>query len=206
MIALDIDDHAFDLLPAQLAVAMVQKAAQEMATALVPHKALIKAAEMLDEFSLDVQADFVAEMEKTDTDAVLEGSEDQNAEVARRLIAYQKETADPFMNAEVFSWPQNAVVGTVLRPLVSEDEDFELYREQPPICSTIQASHSVCAPSLHGLLTDKRRMNLTKIMVAPIRVSVKTPLKTVEDSFEAYPFLGPTGAVTNGQMAECTES
>ena len=193
-------DHAFALMPAQLAAEMVEEAPSEMAAALVAHMIPAKAAEVLDELGSDVQADVVAEMEEADADAVLGEMEDEHAEDVRRLIAYPEGTAGALMTAEAFSFPQEATVGTVLRRLASEDEDFERYRGQHPYMVD-DAGRPVGVVSLRGLLTAKRSMHLSEIMIAPLSVSVETPLETLENIFDEHPFLGLPVVEADGRLA-----
>lgn len=193
-------DRAFALMPTHLAAEMVEEAPHEMAAALVAHMAPIKAAEVLDELGTDVQADVVAEMEATDAEAVLGEMEDGHAEDVRRLIAYPEGTAGALMTAEAFSFPQEATVGTVLRRLAGDDEDFERYRGQHPYMLD-DAGRPVGVVSLRGLLTAKRSMKLSDIMSAPMTVSVETSLDALEDIFDERPFLGLPVVEADGRLA-----
>ncbi|MDR9394695.1 MAG: magnesium transporter [Roseovarius sp.] len=193
-------DRAFALMPPQLAAEMVEEAPHEMAATLVAHMPPIKAAEVLDALGSDVQADVVAEMEATDAEAVLGEMEDGHAEDVRRLIAYPEGTAGALMTAEAFSFPQDATVGTVLRRLASEDEDFERYRGQHPYMLD-ESGRPVGVVSLRGLLTAKRSMKLSEVMTAPMTVSVETSLEALEDIFDEHPFLGLPVVDADGRLA-----
>ena len=193
-------DRAFALMPTQLAAEMIQEAPHEMAAALVAHMAPIKAAEVLDSLGSDVQADVLAVMEAADAETVLGEMEDQHAEDVRRLIAYPEGTAGALMTAEAFSFPQEATVGTVLRRLAGEDEDFERYRGQHPYMLD-DAGRPVGVVSLRGLLTAKRSMKLSEIMSTPMTVSVETALETLEDIFDEHPFLGLPVVNADGRLA-----
>lgn len=193
-------DSAFALMPTQLAAEMIEEAPHEMAASFVAHMAPVKAAEVLDELGSDVQADVVAEMADTDAEAVLDEMDESDAAEVRRLIAYPEGTAGALMTAEVFSFPQDASVGTVLRRLASEDEDFERYRGQHPYMLD-EADRPVGVVSLRSLLTAKRSMKLSEIMIAPMSVSVETPLDMLEDIFDEYPFLGLPVVEADGHLA-----
>jgi len=155
---------------------------------------------VLDSLGSDVQADVLAVMEAADAETVLGEMEDQHAEDVRRLIAYPEGTAGASMTAEAFSFPQEATVGTVLRRLAGEDEDFERYRGQHPYMLD-DAGRPVGVVSLRGLLTAKRSMKLSEIMSTPMTVSVETALETLEDIFDEHPFLGLPVVNADGRLA-----
>lgn len=193
-------DAAFALMPISLAAEMVAEAPHEAAAAIVAHMQAQKAAEVLDELGSDVQADIVAEMDSADADSVLAEMETADAEDVRRLISHPENTAGALMTAEAFAFPQDATVGTVLRRLASDDEDFERYRGQHPYMLD-EAERPVGVVSLRALLTAKRSMKLSEIMTSPLTVSVETPLEALEDIFDEYPFLGLPVIEADGRLA-----
>ena len=93
------------------------------------------------------------------------------------------------MVAEAFSFPDTATVGSVLRGMVSDDDDFERYRGQHPYVVDAD-NHPVGVVSLRGLLTAKRSEKLNSIMVAPLTVGVATTLDELQDLFDEHNFLG----------------
>ncbi|WP_366656136.1 magnesium transporter [Fodinicurvata sp. EGI_FJ10296] len=181
---------AFDLMPVELAAELVEEAPYELAAELIEHVAAARAAEILDEMHSDVQADVVREMDDAAAEAVFAEMDADEAADLRRLVEYDAESAGGLMMSEVFSFPQHATVGAVLKRLAGDGEDdFERYRGQHPYMLD-DAGRPVGVVSLRLLLTTRRSVALSEIMIAPMTVSVDTPLDTLENLFDEHPFLG----------------
>ncbi len=191
LLALDATDRdqLLSILPIKVAAELVEEAPYEAATDLVERMDAGRAAEVLDELSSDLQADLIGGLETVDADAILAKFDPEDADDVRRLAEYDDETAGGLMVAQAFSFPDTATVGSVLRGMVSDDQDFERYRGQHPY--VIDANkRPVGVVSLRGLLTAKRSEKLTSIMVAPLTVGAKTSLDELQDLFDEHNFLG----------------
>ena len=192
-------DVVLQLVPAELAAELIEEAPDEMAADLVERLQPERAAEILDELDSDVQADVIGEMDSEDAEAVLSEMDEEDAADVRKLVAYEYDTAGGLMMSEVFRFSDTQTVGKVLRTFASEDDDFERYRGQHPYI-TDEQGRPVGVVSLRGLLTAKRSAPLTDIMTEPMTVSVDTPLETLEDIFDEYPFLGVPVADADGLL------
>ncbi len=182
-------DTLLELVPTELAAALIEEAPHAAATELVERLDSDRAAEILDELDSDLQADLIGDLDAEDAEAILAEMEPDDAADVRRLVEYEDDTAGGLMVAEAFQFPDTATVGAVLRGLAEEDEDFERYRGQHPYIVN-DAGRPVGVVSLRGLLTAKRSVKLSAIMVVPITVGVDTSLDDLQDLFDRHGFLG----------------
>ncbi|WDR03259.1 CBS domain-containing protein [Devosia algicola] len=188
------------LLPADLSAEIIEEAPHELAAELVESLAAPNAAAIIDALDSDTQADVIGEMADEDAEAILAEMDADDAADVRRLAAYDEDTAGGLMFAEAFTFHETDTVGLVLRRFASDDADFERYRGQHPYILD-EGGRPVGVVSLRGLLTAKRSASLTDIMVAPITVSVDTPLDALRDVFDLHPFLGLPVVEVDGTLA-----
>lgn len=187
------------LVPAELAAELIEEAPNELAVDLIERMASARAAEVIDELDSDIQADVLGEMDKEDAEAILAEMDADTAADVRRLALYKDGTAGGLMLAEAFTFDESDTVGTVLRKLSSDDDDFERYRGQHPYVID-SAGRPVGVVSLRGLLTSKRSAKLTEIMYQPITVPVSAPLDALQDLFAEHPFLGLPVVESDGRL------
>ena len=182
-------DVVLSLVSPELAAELVEEAPHELGADLIERLEATRAVEIFDELDSDVQADLLGDMSDADAEAILSEMDAQDAEDVRRLVEYDDDTAGGLMMSEVFKFSDTQTVGNVLKELASEDDDFDRYRGQHPYIMDSQG-RPVGVVSLRGLLTAKRSMALTSIMVEPMTVTVDTKLETLDDIFNEHPFLG----------------
>jgi len=182
-------DIVLSLVSPELAAELVEEAPHELGADLIERLEATRAVEIFDELDSDVQADLLGDMSDADAEAILSEMDAQDAEDVRRLVEYDDDTAGGLMMSEVFKFSDTQTVGNVLKELASEDDDFDRYRGQHPYIMDSQG-RPVGVVSLRGLLTAKRSMALTSIMVEPMTVTVDTTLETLDDIFNEHPFLG----------------
>ena len=182
-------DVVLSLVSPELAAELVEEAPHELGADLIERLEATRAVEIFDELNSDVQADLLGDMSDADAEAILSEMDAQDAEDVRRLVEYDDDTAGGLMMSEVFKFSDTQTVGNVLKELASEDDDFDRYRGQHPYIMDSQG-RPVGVVSLRGLLTAKRSMALTSIMVEPMTVTVDTKLETLDDIFNEHPFLG----------------
>ncbi len=201
LLALDSEDRdtLLGLLPAEIAADLIEEAPYETATDMVERMEPERAAEVLDELSSDLQADLIGGMDDTEAEAILNALDPEDAADVRRLAEYADETAGGLMVAEAFSFADTATVGSVLRGLASEDDDFERYRGQHPYIIDADG-RPVGVVSLRGLLTAKRSEKLTSIMVTPMTVGVSTTLDELQDIFDEHAFMGLPVIEADGRL------
>lgn len=192
-------DQVLSLIPSELAAELIEEAPHSVATDLVERLDHAKAAEILDELDSDVQADLIGDLDEDDAEDILGRLDAEDAADVRRLVEYEDDTAGGLMVAEAFSFSNTATVGAVLRRLASDEEDFERYRGQHPYIID-ERGRPIGVVSLRGLLTAKRSVKLSEIMVEPLTVTVETPLEALQDIFDEHPFLGLPVVEADGRL------
>jgi magnesium transporter len=193
-------DRVLSMVPAEMAAELIAEAPNELAGELVERLEAETAAQIFDELDSDVQADVFGELDADDADAILAEMDADDAADVRRLAAYDSDMAGGLMVAEAFTFREAETVSAVLGRLASEEEDFERYRGQHPyILDTNDCPVGVV--SLRGLLTARRGVRLSEIMVEPLTVRVDTPLDDLQDIFDKYPFLGIPVVEADGRLA-----
>ncbi len=201
LLALSAEDRdlLLEMVPTELAAALIEEAPHAAATELVQRLDTVRAAEIIDEMDSDLQADLIGELETVDADAILAEMDEEDAADVRRLTKYGDETAGGLMIAEAFSFPHTATVGAVLREFANEDRDFERYRGQHPYVLD-DDGRPIGVVSLRGLLTAQRSSKLTTIMAVPLTVSVDTTLDELQDIFDEQNFLGLPVIEATGEL------
>jgi len=192
-------DRLLSLLPADIAAELIDEAPSDIAADLVERLQSGTAADIIDELDSDVQADVIGEMDADDAEAILAEMDVEDAADVRRLVVYADETAGGLMQAEAFTFRGADTVQDVLARVVAGEDEFERHRGQHPYILD-EAGRPVGVVSLRGLLTARRSSALRDIMVAPLTVSVHTPLSELEDLFEMHPFLGLPVVEADGRL------
>lgn len=192
-------DTLLGLVSAELAADLVEEAPHETATDLVERMEADRAAEIFEELDSDLQADLIGDLDRPEAEAILARLDPEDAADVRRLTAYDDDTAGGLMVAETFAFPDTSTVGTVLRGMVSDDDDFERYRGQHPYVIDDDGK-PVGVVSLRGLLTSKRSDKLTAIMATPMTVGVGTHLDDLQDIFDGNNFLGLPVVEADGKL------
>lgn len=173
----------------ETAAELIEEAPDELAVTMMEHLDSSVAAKIMEELHSDTQADIVQEMETGSSEALLSAMEAESAEGVRRLSQYDPDTAGGLMELEVFSFPANDTVGSILKSLVEGHEAFERHRGQHPYILD-ENGKLVGVVSLRDMLRSKRSISLSDIMLTPVSVSVDTTQDELIDLFDENPFLG----------------
>jgi magnesium transporter len=191
LLQLETDERArvLTLIPPQLAAELIEEAPNLQAVELVEGLDAKDAAEIVEELDSDIQADLVGELDEEDAEAILAEMAPEDAAEVKRLVEYDDDTAGGLMVGETFSFSHNDTVGSVLLRFTQADEDFERYRGQHPYIVDDE-DRLIGVVSLRSLLTARRTMPLTEIMVEPLSVTTDTKLDALEDLLDEHPFLG----------------
>lgn len=206
----ELRGDAFRVMTADLAAELVEEAPSELAADFIGSMDAERAAEILDELGSDVQADVIGELEGSAADAVLAEMDDEDAADVRRLVEYDDDTAGGLMTTEVFAVSGDATVGSVIRRIADDDEDFDRYRAQNPYVVDAEGRLTGVI-SLRALVASKRATKLSQIMVPPISVTPEVSLDFLEDLFIEHIFLAVPvldedgrliGAVTRTSVTE----
>lgn len=190
---------ALSLLPPERAAELVEEAPNALAVDLVERLVSEQAAEIILELDSDIQADVIGELEDADAEAILARMDPEDAADVRRLVEYDDDVAGGLMVAEAFTFSDGDTVGKVLRRFAHEEYDLERYRGQHPYVLNSDGV-PVGVLSLRSLLSTRRSIKLTDIMVPPITVPATMPLEELEDLFDEHPFLGLPVVETDGNL------
>lgn len=190
---------ALSLLPPERAAELVEEAPNALAVDLVERLVSDQAAEIILELDSDIQADVIGELEDADAEAILARMDPEDAADVRRLVEYDDDVAGGLMVAEAFTFSDGDTVGKVLRRFAHEEYDLERYRGQHPYVLNSDGV-PVGVLSLRSLLSTRRSIKLTDIMVPPITVPATMPLEELEDLFDEHPFLGLPVVETDGNL------
>lgn len=183
----------------KLAADVMEELPQEQAAEIVERLDAKTAASILEEMDSADQADVIGEMHDEEAELILNEMDVETAEDVRRLAEYPTDTAGGLMSSEVFTFVETETVGTILRRIVSEEEEFDRYRGQHPYILDANGK-LVGVVSLRTLITSKRSVPLKDVMVEPLSISPQTSLGDLEDVFDDHPFLGIPVVDENGRM------
>lgn len=205
-------EKLLNLVTPKLAADVVEELPEEQAAEIVERLDAKTAASILGEMASADQADVIAELHEEDASKILSEMTPAAAEEVRKLAEYPHDTAGGLMSTEIFTFLETETVGTILRRIASEEEDFERYRGQHPYILDADG-RLVGVVSLRTLITSKRSMPLKDVMAEPVSVPPQTALGDLEDVFDDYPFLGVPvideagrmiGAVSRTAVAEAS--
>ncbi len=195
----DEQEKLLHLVDPKLAADVVEELPQEQAAEIIERLDARTAAAILEEMDSADQADVINEMHDAEAEAIYSEMAPDAASDVRKLTEYPSDTAGGLMSTDVFTFSETETVGTILRRVASEDEDFERYRGQHPYILD-DAGRLVGVVSLRTLITSKRSVPLKDVMVAPLSVEPLTELGDLEDVFDDYPFLGIPVIDEDGRM------
>ena len=109
LLALSADDRdtLLELVPTELAAALIEEAPHAVATDLVERLETKRAAKIIEELDSDLQADLIGDLDEDDAEAILAEMEPEDAADVRRLVEYEDETAGGLMVAEAFQFQRD---------------------------------------------------------------------------------------------------
>ena len=209
----DDRDHLISILPPDAAAELIEDAPARLAASIIEGIDTDVAAKIMEELPSDTQADIVNDINKKSAEAILSEMDEDTADDVRKLSQYAPDTAGGLMELDALTFSTDDTVGTVLKHMISDDEDYERYREQHPyIIDT--AGRLVGVVSLRGLLRSKRTVVLADIMRPVISVSPETTQEELVTLFDENPFrsvpvvdvqLGLLGIVSRTELTEAEQ-
>lgn len=182
-------DQFMSIMVPETAAELVEEAPAELAVAMIKDLDSSVAAKIMEELQTGTQADIVQEMVSSDAEAILSEMNFDIANEVRKLSLYEAESAGGLMDLEVFSFLSDETVGSVLRRMVEDDDEFERHRGQHPYILD-KSGKLVGVVSLRDLLRSKRSIKLSEIMSPPISVSPDVTQDKLVTLFDENPFLG----------------
>ena len=183
----DDRDQLISILPPDAAAELIEEAPARLAASMIEGVDSDVAAKIMEELPSDTQADIVNDIKKANAEAILSVMDEDTADDVRKLSQYDSDTAGGLMELDALTFAIDDTVGTVLKRMVTDDEEYERYREQHPyIVDT--AGRLVGVVSLRGLLRSKRTVVLADIMRPVISVLPETTQEELATVFDENPF------------------
>jgi magnesium transporter len=180
----------FQLLDAEIAADLVEELSHTQAADILEELAPHEAAAIIDEMPSDEQADLLGTFDDEDAQAILEQMDPEEAQDARRLAAYDPETAGGLMISEYLVYPHDMLVEQVLADLRANVEEISEYdvqylyvvsREQGELMGTVRLKDLVLSPG---------KVPITSIRIDDVqRVPVAADLDELESFFDRYDYF-----------------
>lgn len=149
-----------------------------------------QAASIMEELHSDHLADVLSEMEDEASQAILEKMDREDAEEARKLMAYAPDCAGGLMISEFLSYRTDHTIQEVLDDLQAKQQEYEKYHVQ--YCYVVEANGRLAGVlRIHDLLFPSRETRLSRVMLSsPLSVLDNTPLKDLQEFFDRHRFFG----------------
>ncbi len=182
-------DQLISILAPETAAELIDEAPAGLAANMIEGLDSDVAAKIMEELPSDTRADIVNDIKKRNAESILSAMDADTAEDVRKLSQYAPDTAGGLMERETFTFLSDETVGTVLKRMIADDEEYERYRGQHPYILD-QSGRLVGVVSLRGLLRNKRAVLLVDIMKPVISVTPDTSQDELVTLFDENPFLG----------------
>lgn len=195
----DDRDQMISIISPQTAADILEEAPSGLAADILETLDYNVAANIMAELHSDTQADIVNEIDKESGDAILLAMEPIKTQEVRQLSSYEPDTAGGLMELGAFSFYDSETVGTVLRRLASDDDQFDRYRGQHPYILD-ENDKLVGVISLRSLLRSKRSIKLAEVMQDVSSVTLETSQDDLAIVFDENPFLGIPVTNDEGQL------
>jgi magnesium transporter len=178
------------LLSPEDAAGVVREVGDELAADAMEDLTPGTAAAIVDELPSDKQADLLGEMNKEAAQAVLECMAPEEASEARKLLAYEPETAGGVMITETLAHRQTERVRDVLEDLSRNRDKYVEYDVQY-IYVTDDDGRLTGVMRSRDLLFAPADKSLAEVMLPrPLSVRTDTPLERLEALFDEHKLLG----------------
>ncbi len=182
-------DQLIALLSPEEAAELVEEAPAKLAASIVDELDPEIAAKVMEILPGGIRADILQELEQQRAEDILSTMTAEDADEARKLTQYDTDSAGGLMEPKTFYFGIDDTVGTLIRALSSDDDQFERYRGQHPYIVDPDGK-LVGVVSLRNLLRNKRAVPLRDIMTDAVSVSPEMHQDELVDLFEENPFLG----------------
>jgi len=178
----------FVLLDPEIAADLVAKLSHAQGSDLVEELGPAEAAAIVDEMESQHRADLLGEMADKYAEAILRAMDPEEALDARKLLAYDEDTAGGLMATEFVSYGQHTSVGDVLEDLRTNAERYSDYGVQYAYVNNENGT-LIGVVRLRDLVLAPASKPLREIMIAnPIYLLEDAPLEEVAQLFDRYSF------------------
>ncbi len=160
--------------------------AVDMITGLDP----VQAAVIMDGMRSDRQADLIGQMDSGEADAILDQMVPEQAEEARQLASYPKDTAGGIMGTEYLAFPRHLTVNDVIsamREYARANADYQVQYAYV----TDGKGKLIGVLRLRDLIFSAAEAEVDSVMMRdPVKVLVTGTLDQIQQEFEQHSFMG----------------
>ncbi len=158
------------------------------------------AAEILHELPGDERVDLLSELPESSAETILEEMSPEDAELSRRLGAYDSDSAGGLMIAELVTYPAGATVGDVVKDLRRQATVYRDYQVQYLYIVDDQ-SRLVGVLPLRRLLQAEDDTQVDEAMIPdPLTVLDQDTLEELIDFFDRHHFLAVPVVDADGRL------
>lgn len=176
------------LSPAE-AADLIEDVPDEQAASLIENLPVDNAAAIVSEMQSDEQADVLGDLEAGDAEAILAEMEPEEADGARRLVAYDDDVAGGLMITEFLQFGEGISAGEVIEAISarseSEDEYFGQY-----VYVVSEWNRLVGVLSVSNLVLSRRAAPIANIMVPPLFMKAEATIDALKTFFDRHSFSG----------------
>jgi magnesium transporter len=178
------------LLEQDLAADVIEEVSQTQAVDLIEDLPAEDAAAIVDEIPSDRQADLLGELHKKDAEAILNEMSPEEADDARKLMAYDSDTAGGLMITEYVAYGENDHVSDVLHDLKTNRETYKDYHVQY-LYVTDEENKLTGVLRMHDLLfaSDDTVLN-TAMIKKPLSISTSANIRELNQFFDEHTLFG----------------
>ncbi|MBT8338909.1 MAG: magnesium transporter [Desulfatitalea sp.] len=178
------------ILGPEAAADIIEDIPEVQAADLVEDMPSAEAAAIMEALASDHQADVLAEMDDGASLAILAEMDHEEAEEARKLLAYAPDCAGGIMISEFLFYNMEYTIQDVLEDLQANRGAYADYLVQ--YFYVVDNFHKLAGVlRMHDLLFPAREKKLSEIMIpSPLSVSDGSSLRELEDFFEEHHLLG----------------
>jgi len=178
------------ILSPEEAAEVIEDIPEIQAAELVEELEVGQAAAILEELDSDHLVDVLAEMDEETSRAILNRMDLEDAEEARKFLAYAPDCAGGLMISEYLAFKADDTIQDLLDDLQRNREEYADYHVQY-FYVVDQEERLIGVLRMHDLLFPRRSTRLAELMIpSPLRVTDTTSLKKLSDFFEEHAFFG----------------
>lgn len=183
-------EKVLTLLEPEDAADIIEELHESQGADLIEDLTPTQAAAILDEIDSDQRVDILAEMDKHDIEAILKEMTPEEAQDARALLAYGKNTAGGLMITEYLAYQGKLTIDDVLTDLRENAEKYSDYAVQYVYVISDTGVLEGCV-RLRDLVLSPGVTPLEEIQIKnPFHVKATDSLDELEQFFNRYVFFG----------------
>jgi magnesium transporter len=183
-------EQLITMLPTELSARLLANMHEAQAIDILDGIQPAKAAQIISKMDSDAATDLLGVLEEDEAEAILQEMDPQDAADARRMLAYNEDTAGGLMRTEYLAYPINATVGDVvddMRKNSAKYSDFDV--QYAYLVDDSQKLKGVLR--LRDLLLSSYNTPVTKIMIPnPVSVHHSITQEKLAREFTEKKYLG----------------